>query len=65
MDRQTKELGELKDTAGDAAARFGELAERWMADESGPDEEVWPELEETLDRPRYRELFPDARAPQA
>lgn len=70
MDGQTKELGERKDAASKAAAArlLGELlVERWMADESGYDEGVWPELKEALDRnrPGYRELFPDDCAPQA
>lgn len=35
------------------------LLEEWMADESGYDEEAWPELKEALDRnrPEYRKLF--------
>ena len=38
------------------------LLEEWMADESGYDEETWPELEKALDRNRresgqYRMLF--------
>ncbi len=35
------------------------LLDEWMADESGYDEETWPELKEALDRDRlgYRKLF--------
>lgn len=35
------------------------LLDEWMADESGYDEEAWPELKEALDRDRlgYRKLF--------
>jgi hypothetical protein len=38
------------------------LLEEWMADDSGYDEETWPELKEALDRNRrkagqYRKLF--------
>lgn len=38
------------------------LLDEWMADESGYDEETWPELKEALNRNRreagqYRELF--------
>ena len=38
------------------------LLEEWMADDSGYDEETWPELKEALDRNRreagqYRTLF--------
>ena len=38
------------------------LLDEWMADDSGYDEENWPELEEALDRNRreagqYRKLF--------
>jgi excisionase family DNA binding protein len=37
------------------------LVEEWMADESGYDEETWPELKAALDRdhPSDRRLFPD------
>jgi hypothetical protein len=43
----------------DAAIR---LLDEWMADDSGYDEETWPELKEALDRNRrepgqYRKLF--------
>lgn len=38
------------------------LLDEWMADDSGYDEEAWPELKESLDRNRreggqYRKLF--------
>jgi len=35
------------------------LLDEWMADESGYDEETWPELMEALDRDRssFRKLF--------
>jgi hypothetical protein len=38
------------------------LFDEWMADDSGYDEETWPELKEALDRNRreavqYRKLF--------
>lgn len=38
------------------------LLDEWMADDSGYDEETWPELEEALERNRreagqYRKLF--------
>lgn len=35
------------------------LLDKWMADESGYDEETWPELKKALDRDRlgYRKLF--------
>ena len=37
------------------------LLDEWLADESGYDEEAWPELKEALDRDRlsYRRLFVD------
>ena len=40
-------------------ARVMALMEEWMTDESGYDEEVWPELKAALDRDRLsdRKLF--------
>lgn len=40
-------------------ARVMALMETWIADESGYDEEVWPELKAALDRDRLsdRKLF--------
>lgn len=37
------------------------LLDEWLADESGYDEEIWPELKEALDRDRlsYSKLFVD------
>jgi hypothetical protein len=46
---------------GDPEAALRMLQE-WMADESGYDEETWPELRAALDRNRpsgARKLFPD------
>ncbi len=44
--------------SGDEAIR---LLKGWLADESGYDEEIWPELKEALDRdrPSDRKLFVD------
>ena len=46
----------------DRARRYDELIrllDEWMADESGYDEETWPELKAALDHNRdsYRKLF--------
>ena len=49
-------LGENEERPNDGAIK---LLDEWMADESGYDEETWPELKEALDRDRlgYRKLF--------
>jgi hypothetical protein len=59
-DRQKKNSEHRQDTS--AAERCRKLLDEWMADESGYDEEAWPELKEALDRNRreagqYRNLF--------
>lgn len=43
------------------------LLDEWMTDESGYDEETWPELKEALDRnrPEYRKHFPKDRDSRA
>jgi len=49
--------GEHEDSAEDVAR----LLDEWMADESGYDEETWPELKAALERERLssRPLFDD------
>lgn len=62
-DRRNRDPEQLKDTLA-AAERFRNLLDEWMADDSGYDEEAWPELKDALDRDRlgYRKLFPQDHA---
>lgn len=43
------------------AVRLKALFDSWLSDDSGYDEEAWPELKAALDRDRlsYRRLFDD------
>jgi len=45
----------------DEGKEFTSVLEEWLADESGYDEETWPELKQALDqdRPSDRKLFID------
>lgn len=51
----------LESQTGRQGGGLGRLLDEWLADESGYDEEAWPELKEALDRDRlsYRKLFVD------
>ncbi len=59
MDWRTDNTEQRKNALA-AAERFRKLLDEWMADDSGYDEEAWPELKDALDRDRlgYRKLFP-------
>lgn len=59
MGRRTEATERRKDAM--AAERFRKLLDEWMADDSGYDEEAWPELKEGLDRncSEYRKHFPE------
>lgn len=50
---------DLSRGAGRPNVRAIRLLDEWMAEDSGYDEETWPELKEALDRdrPSYRKLF--------
>jgi hypothetical protein len=52
-------LSQEPETQPDRARRAIDLLDQWLADESGYDEETWPELKEALDRDRLsgRRLF--------
>lgn len=60
MGRRTEDTEQRKDARA-AAERFRKLLDEWMADDSGYDEEAWPEIKDALDQDRlgYRKLFPD------
>jgi hypothetical protein len=66
VNRQTEDLQENRSPA-DAADRFRRLVEGWKAEDPAYDLEVWPELEEALDRnrPEYRKHFPQGIGPRA
>ena len=51
--------GQATDQDGDDHDPVIQLIEEWLADESGYDEEAWPELKTALDRDRHssRKLF--------
>ncbi|MCA1716967.1 MAG: hypothetical protein LC781_09010 [Actinobacteria bacterium] len=57
-EQAVQEEEEVSRGSGEEAIR---LLEDWLADESGYDEETWPELKEALDRnrPSDRKLFVD------
>jgi len=43
----------------DSAEKVAQLLDEWMADESGYDEQTWPELKAALEQDRlsFRRLF--------
>ena len=52
---------ELESPSDERGGGLDRLLDEWLADESGYDEEAWPEIKEALDRDRlsYRKLFVD------
>ena len=51
----------VEQTLSAKAVRLKALFDSWLCDDSGYDEEAWPELKAALDRDRlsYRRLFDD------
>ena len=59
VETQPQEAAQL--TPQESAERMRRLFAEWMADETGYDEETWPQLKEALDEDRLsaRPLFAD------
>lgn len=54
-------VAEAVDAPKDSEDRLNQLLDKWLADDSGYDEQVWPQLMKGLDNSRLssRKLFPD------